>query len=116
MHPGHGGRIKRLADDNEDPHSLVKKRKYGPQFDPVATIAEDSHLRPSRTGAGSGGRIAQLERIGAVLESSQKCNPRTTLADDVQPNPLAPASVESNAQKRVCMAHFSSIFQLLISS
>lgn len=110
MHSRHEGRKKRQADDNIEDPDLAKKRKHAAEFDSTTTNVEDSQLRPSRTGAGSGGRIAQLERIGAVLEAAQKRNPRTTLADDIEQNPLAPASLESTVQKGVCSAQFRSNF------
>lgn len=113
MHPRPGGRKKRQADDiNEDSQAglIVKKPKQAAKFH---SVVDDSQSRPARTGAGSGGRIAKLERIGAALQLTQKRNlPRTTLADDVEPNPLAPASLERN---RVCTAHFRSDFRLLIT-
>lgn len=96
---------KRQADDTRDEHSGTKRSRYtatdlGPP--PANLEASQSQLtRPSRTGAGSGGRVSQLERIGAAIEAPKSRKSRTTLAEDAEPNPLAPLPAASKGKKKV---------------
>lgn len=68
--------------------------------------------RSGRPGAGTGGRNAQLEKVGAVLEAPARTSqPKgsTTLAPNISANPLAP---ESHRKGRGSRPKVSSSFYL----
>lgn len=116
MHSRHEGK-KRQVDDSGDVDA-VKRIKRVAEFDlPTKAVQESQAFqgslpRPARTGAGSGGRTAQLQRIGAVLEAPQKRKSRTTLPEDAQRNPLAP---ESLSERRVSIPQIRAILSTLIT-
>lgn len=92
------GKEKRHGADFDEP-SRAKKVKHGTHQS--TTIDASEERRPSRAGAGSGGRIAQLERIGAVIQAPRARKSRTTLPDDLQPNALAPTKPASRQKAKV---------------
>jgi len=87
--------------DNSPPKKKAKKSKWHATCNTCPAPSNGSQVNDSleaprhsgRTGAGSGGRIAQLEKIGNAL-SGQTKQPRTSRMDDLpdgtSANPLAP--------------------------
>jgi hypothetical protein len=92
-------RSKRRPEDNVD-SSFTKRSKH---FDPYAdgNEAEDAR-RSKRSGAGSGGRISQLEKIGSALEKSKAPSRNVMgISEDLPDNPLAPPKKQKRGKAKV---------------
>ncbi|KAH7918128.1 hypothetical protein BV22DRAFT_1134836 [Leucogyrophana mollusca] len=91
------GKHKRKSATPEPPDPIAgppktKKQKSQAKA-PASTLTPDDGLRrSSRSGAGAGGRITQLERISDILEGNTRAEKqRVFVADDAPRNPQAPA-------------------------
>lgn len=102
---------KRQALDDDEPPSQASRAKKIRQGDVTVDTGHNTmtyeasetmpERRPPRAGAGSGGRIVQLQRIGTVIESQHARKARTTLADDTEANPLAPVQPTGRGKTKV---------------
>ncbi|KIM50679.1 hypothetical protein SCLCIDRAFT_34081 [Scleroderma citrinum Foug A] len=83
---------KRSKRSVEDAASQSKKHKAGTMGHSAHSGSNATHPRRSgRAGAGTGGHIAQLERVGAQLKASQPVlRPLMTFPNDAADNPVAP--------------------------
>ncbi|KAG1733959.1 hypothetical protein EDB19DRAFT_1911300 [Suillus lakei] len=90
----------KVADDNPALTGQGKKARAADNIGLVSLqLTPDPNApaihRSGRPGAGTGGRNAQLEKVGAVLEAPARTSqPKgsTTLVPNISANPLAPAS------------------------
>lgn len=85
--------------------SVHKRRRHAPEFeDPVSQVMEDDPSgcrRSGRSGAGSGGRAVQLEKIGSALQAPvNKPRKATDLPEDVLDNPLAPEKHQKGGRRK----------------
>ena len=87
----------------EDTGNVLQKKHKARSDQPTSNSSETQLRRSSRAGAGVGGHILQLERIGTAIEGSQHVlRPATTFSNDAAVNPVAPANSNSRPRKRVC--------------
>ena len=100
-------RPRHRGEDTGDASQQHKRQKATTQLPngPSLNLADQPHCS-NRTGAGTGGHISQLERVGAVVEGSQRVpRPRTTLPDGIAQNPVAPRPHDKSRKKvtgRIC--------------
>lgn len=104
-------RSKRRSEDDADNSRAKNKRSkdltsladgHEPEVEGRASDAS----RPKRSGAGSGGRVMQLEKIGMVLEKPLvTARPRQLMdiADDLPDNPLAPPKKQKQRKAKVSL-------------
>jgi hypothetical protein len=95
-------RSKRRSDDDADNSRVKTKRSK----DPVSVTVADGNeaARPKRSGAGSGGRVTQLEKIGMALGkplAAARSRQVTDLAEDLPDNPLAPPKKQKRRKAKV---------------
>lgn len=98
--PSKKKRTKRKAPDSDlkalDEQTGSGKRSRAhtkSSLSPSNDADESQHRRSGRSGAGKGGRVAQLEKIGAILDAPMRTSqPKgtTSLNADFPVNPLAP--------------------------
>ncbi|KAI5995117.1 hypothetical protein EDD15DRAFT_2366042 [Pisolithus albus] len=79
-----------------------KKQKAGATAQLTSSTSEHVELRHSgRTGAGVGGHLLQLERVGAMIEGQPRTSqPTTTLSNHTAPNPVAPVQTSRRTSKK----------------
>lgn len=96
-------RSRRGPEDDVD-SSCAKRNKH---FDPYENGNEaDDAGRPKRSGAGSGGRISQLEKIGSALEKSKAPSRNVMgISEDLPDNPLAPPKKQKRRNAKVSVWH-----------
>lgn len=103
-------RAKRRREDAGD--AFQKKHKARGTNQPASNSTSESvqPRRSGRAGAGVGGHILQMERIGAAIEGSQavETRPTTTFSNDTALNPVAPANSSRRPRKKVRFHLFNS--------
>ncbi|KAI5985286.1 hypothetical protein EDD15DRAFT_2200738 [Pisolithus albus] len=101
--PSKGGARSRKQHGEDTGRAVTQKKQKGSvPAQPTSSTSERTGLRRSgRTGAGVGGQLDQLERIGAVIEGSQRTSrATTTLSNDTMPNPVAPTQMSRGTGRR----------------
>lgn len=99
-------RKKKRPDTTDELPPLAKKHKQV-EFVQEASQLEGEFRRPPRTGAGTGGRIAQLKLVEAAIDTAPRGpKPLTTLPSDSQQNPLAPAPLIVRRRRKVYLFIF----------
>lgn len=100
---------KRRAEGDTVPGVVAQIHKRSKNASPDSGQLEDQPhgtepRRSSRSGAGSGGRIDQLQKVGTVLEAPIKLSKKTTdIPEGTLDNPLAPDKSRRRRNKKVSL-------------